>query len=699
MKRSIKLLFSIFILSFFTFFSCHAKYSDSEFANIVLKAQEGVFSPLLPLTTKKMKRLIQTDEASLVCLGLYLYQGEMEEDAKKMFRFASINASKPFSTLAKEKLFYISSDEEKVFLLDEEIEELVALQKESVKEPKEQASIEKKLEDLKNKKREHLFFAGKWEELEDDVPSLFANRAMTSKVLLTYQLFCDEEETDLEEFHSTMNMRILVFEKKYDKAYLEAKKLMEASPVSILHTKYIFYDLLRSMFFSSNNYAEKAELLRKFLAKNDKYISKGNRTNIEYLAYLYLARLYEKSGSANRKLSLEYYNRAIKIAPSPYDFDDSNWFKLNLELKTDFPTFLKDFALSIPKWSSHAWYEDLVSKVVTDRVAKRQFTVLKQFYEIIKKTNLEDQKAKLKYILARQGLIGGKKKDAIYREIYRGEHNLIYYTLLSAYHLDLPMEDVLYKKKVKREENVLYSSQDAKKILDSYIKYGLHSHIYREAIRIYPTITVEEASKFSKELQLKEFFPDSINLVQFAINSEGSSFNAEHLRSVYPRPFYKEVSKWAKEYNVSEYIMYALIRSESFFRPKVASHAGAMGLAQLMPKTAREIAKSLKIKNYDILDCDDNIHFGTYYLSNMIKRFDGKIMPGMCAYNAGPTAVSRWLKNNTIEKEDIFVEGIPYDETRNYGKKLLSTACMYASLYYNKTSRQVIEEIYRDIGR
>ena len=299
--------------------------------------------------------------------------------------------------------------------------------------------------------------------------------------------------------------------------------------------------------------------------------------------------------------------------------------------------------------------------------------------------------------MARSGVIFSQYLKANYRAAYNGEHNLIYYTILSAYQLNAPLEDVLYKKRVKREANSLYSSQDAMKILKAYLDYGLYSHIYKEAVRIYPTITVDEAFSFSKELRLHSLFPDSINLMQFVANSEGSILTEEHLRAIYPRPFYNEVSKWAKEYDLPEYIMYALIRSESFFKPLVISHAGAVGLSQLMPSTAKDIARALKISHYDITNPDTNVRFGSYYLSKMLKKFDGHLMPSMCSYNAGPVAVSRWLKKNTIKEEDLFVETIPYNETRNYGKKLLATACIYGMLYYNKTANEVVKEVYKDI--
>jgi len=270
-----------------------------------------------------------------------------------------------------------------------------------------------------------------------------------------------------------------------------------------------------------------------------------------------------------------------------------------MEYERDFSSFLTHFSSTIPKWDNHEWYEDIVSKTVMNLVSKKDYKSLSLFYKLVEKTKLEEQKAKIKYILARVGLIEKRKLSSIYKEIYTGKHNLFYYTLMSAYQLNLPIKDALYKKKVKREAYPLYDDKQAMQILGAYIRYGLYSYIYPETMRIYPTIKVEEAYDFSKELRLEGLIPDSINIVQFAINSEASQFNDEHLRAVYPRPYYKEVQKWAKTYDVPEYIMYALIRSESFFRAGVASHAGALGLAQLMPFTARVPVPKTAVYKHD----------------------------------------------------------------------------------------------------
>ena len=664
--------------------SCQGKYSASDFANLIRDVKLHDFSSLLPLTDKKMKKILKTDEAALLCIALHLKDEEKIDEARKMLLFASSNCKEPFKSISKEKLYEVLDDEERILFLQEKLKDLRKVG-EKVEE------IEKLEQDIK----ELLFFTGQFEKLNESIPILFSNRAINHKTALLYDLISEEKEDLNEDFYNIMKIRIAVYEKKYNTVYENAKEFLLTKPLLVSCSKYIFYDFLKTFLFGSKEYVESARLLESFLQDKLSTLKIQNADLISYMANLYIARLYEKADKGQN--AIKYYNIAVKKALTPYDKDDSNWYKLSFELKNDFPSFMKDLKNSFPEWDNHYWYEDLVSRAIMKIMTEKKYSELTKLYEVVSKTRLAEQKAKLQYLMARSGVISPKYLENNYMAAYKDEHNLIYYTVLSAYQLNVPIEDALYKKRIKREINPVYSPQDAMNILKAYLNYGLYSHIYKEVLRIYPTITVDEAFTLSKELRLQSLLPDSINLMQFVANSEGTILKAEHLRSIYPRPFYNEVSKWAKEYDVPEYIMYALIRSESFFRPLVVSHAGAIGLSQLMPSTAKDIAKTLKVPNYDVTNPDTNIRFGTYYLSRMLKRFDGRLMPSMCSYNAGPIAVSRWLKKNTIKEEDLFVETIPYDETRNYGKKLLSTACIYGLLYYNKTIDEVVNEIYQDI--
>ena len=188
-----------------------------------------------------------------------------------------------------------------------------------------------------------------------------------------------------------------------------------------------------------------------------------------------------------------------------------------------------------------------------------------------------------------------------------------------------------------------------------------------------------------------------MKVISFAVNSEGSQFNEDHLKLMYPRPWPESVKKYSAEYNLPEYLLYALLRSESYFKPEVVSHAGAIGLAQLMKPTAADIARRLKLETYDLNNPDTNIRFGAFYLSDMIRRNGGKIMHAVFSYNAGPNAVKRWVRKSGGLPMDLFLESLAYSETRGYGRNVLAAALIYGYLYYGKDYSKIIKELFPDI--
>ncbi len=134
-------------------------------------------------------------------------------------------------------------------------------------------------------------------------------------------------------------------------------------------------------------------------------------------------------------------------------------------------------------------------------------------------------------------------------------------------------------------------------------------------------------------------------------------------------------------------LIYGLIRQESLFNPKAISPAGAYGLMQLMPSTARAVAKTKNIpykKEKLTNDPSYNVRIGSAYISQLVKRYNGSYPLALAAYNAGPSRVDQWLKtffdpriNPTPEKTIDFIESIPIYETRNYVQRVLESYDVY----------------------
>ena len=162
----------------------------------------------------------------------------------------------------------------------------------------------------------------------------------------------------------------------------------------------------------------------------------------------------------------------------------------------------------------------------------------------------------------------------------------------------------------------------------------------------------------------------------------GDELPAELLRVIFPLAYWDDIRKYAAQYGVDPYVSAALIAQESTFVPDIKSYANAWGLTQLRPGTARQYARSLKIRYTTKLltDPEDNLRVGMFYFANKIKEF-GQVHLAIASYNAGERPVRRWVKERPDVPQDEFIDDIPYPETNGYVKKILGTAEDYRRLY------------------
>jgi soluble lytic murein transglycosylase len=158
----------------------------------------------------------------------------------------------------------------------------------------------------------------------------------------------------------------------------------------------------------------------------------------------------------------------------------------------------------------------------------------------------------------------------------------------------------------------------------------------------------------------------------------------------YPRPFHADVKRWSKKRGIPEELVYAIMREESGFNPRIQSWAGACGLLQLMVPTAQSISKEAgvaKVGRADLLVSSTNIQLGTQFLSNLMDGYDRHPAVTIAGYNGGFGNVDRWLKKRGKLPLDLWVEEIPYGQTRHYTKRVLTTMWTYRWLYGSADNR------------
>ncbi len=142
---------------------------------------------------------------------------------------------------------------------------------------------------------------------------------------------------------------------------------------------------------------------------------------------------------------------------------------------------------------------------------------------------------------------------------------------------------------------------------------------------------------------------------------------------LYPQPYDPEVSAAAKLSGLSTDLIYGVMRQETLFRADARSAANARGLLQLLPETARLTARKFNLpapRADDLYNPVVNVPLGAVYLKSLIDSFDGQVVLALAAYNAGPGAAKRWQPAQALDS-DIWIENIPYNETRSYVQRIL----------------------------
>lgn len=153
-------------------------------------------------------------------------------------------------------------------------------------------------------------------------------------------------------------------------------------------------------------------------------------------------------------------------------------------------------------------------------------------------------------------------------------------------------------------------------------------------------------------------------------------------QALFPRAYAPQVREALAGSDINPDTIYSLIRQESFFDPDVVSGAGAVGLMQLMPDTGRAVGRRLgmRVSRADLFDPAVNIRLGVTYFRERLERA-GSLAAALSGYNAGQTRTALWTNHLGALGEELFIELIPYTETRNYVRRIMANAMMYARLY------------------
>lgn len=159
------------------------------------------------------------------------------------------------------------------------------------------------------------------------------------------------------------------------------------------------------------------------------------------------------------------------------------------------------------------------------------------------------------------------------------------------------------------------------------------------------------------------------------------------MRFVYMWPYQNEILNYAEKNQIDPFLVAAVIKNESRFKPGAVSEAGAIGLMQIMPETGEWIAGQMGLSGYNVqklYDPESNIRMGCWYLSELKHEFRGNMVLQILAYNAGRGNTHGWIAAHGWDGEFGAISSIPYEESRNYVAAVLHDRDEYYRLYKDK---------------
>lgn len=710
-----KPLFRAFWSGFFLFFifsssSCFATGVQNNVWGLpvaeiheFLKVKNYNFLETIPVSS--YDKILLVDKSVPYYLGLHLSKAGRIEQALKFYTLAVKKSPEPWKSLSQYELTLTGTPEARLLWI------------ESMLRDKKRNFTISELSDtaLKEKREVLLFESGRFSELSEKPIEWILSRPLSPELALSAVKLI-EEKVQLHGSESSgltpldmlslnqdilcLRIRLAVFEKNYQQAWLFARSLLEDVQENRLSkelSRPLLTDIGLSALYGSINASADAALLQ-FISEHAFKIETESGKEVAHVFLFYASRLFQRGGTViERKEKRDLFLTALQYAKTPREYDSSIWYWLEAGKNGRRNEILAELKDKAQIWKDPAWFSDILEPLIVTLVREKDWKSIIYLAEYVGPFAESEIKTRLDYLSARSGVLSVEETKAAYIRAWEGDHNEFYYRLLSAEALGYPLESA--EKAVPRRKPIVaittptFNIDELTLMLDGYITWDLEDSLYAAVQKWTSVLPPETARLYAKKLSEKGCFADATRLVLSAVRPENISVTREDLEFLYPRPWLEEVRASVTE-TVSESLLYALIRSESYYQSSVVSRSGAVGLTQLMPTTAADIARKLKVSNYDLTDPKTNIEFGAFYLNELIGRLNGNNMHALFSYNAGITRVRTWLRDSPVSEPDLFLETLPYAETREYGRKVLAAAAVYGYLYNQKTTGQAVRDLF-----
>lgn len=426
-----------------------------------------------------------------------------------------------------------------------------------------------------------------------------------------------------------------------------------------------------------------------------------------------LARLERKAEAAAE------FGRAWELVVSGEDRDAAAWYRTDGLLPGGRREAAAWLARTAPSWHNPASFADILERLAREALLAKDGATLYTLRTEVAPRMSPRAALRLVYLAGRAAEAGiappraadgtapdpGEYARQAFEEV-RARSPEPYYRLLSAHRLGLPLVELPPSRPVEPRKPESRSARDLRRsgpdpedYLAGFALYGLADLVPQEvrALEGSPDQPDPETLRRLAALLRDRGYPAaSMLVVNRLFETPGYEASREDWELLWPRPWPAEVSASAAASGMEEHVLYGLVRSESFFRPAVVSRAGAVGLAQLMPATAEETARRLRMGSYDLENPADNLRLGSAHFAGLLRALNGRVLPSVFAYNAGLSRMRQWERAAPGFPDDLLLESLSIEETRQYGRNVLWASVVYGVLHYGLDAEGALTGMLKD---
>lgn len=459
----------------------------------------------------------------------------------------------------------------------------------------------------------------------------------------------------------------------------------------LLLTPWDLRDLGRA-YLGSKAPLQGAAVMKKFVAQ---LLANGGSSESLFAAYETMGRLYRQAKYYYH--AADAFRRAIGYAPNNHDYDLVVWYLLDVEVRRSPAAAVQVVAKYAPLWHDPSYFHDVLSLLCTELIQRREWGNLWTFYHEIDGYADNRTLVRVAYDVAsaiETGYIhvpnGKQVATRLLNKVIHMDADR-YYTFLAAARLG-KVPQVLQTQSTPVQLKSSGENTDWENLIMGFVSYGMYNEAYNTARQRTGLLGDSFIPVLARALQRNGKVLQSLRIMDQFVDRPAANLTEADLKLYYPQAFNGLIDRIAKKNNIPPPLFYGVVREESYFDPNIVSSAGAVGLTQLMPATAKDIAHRMGMKDPVISNPADNLAIGAHYLSTLISQFHDT-GEALFAYNAGFTRVYRWKAQYPDLPDDLFLEAVPFAQTQGYVKKILVSAVAYGYLYYGMTPQQIIKEI------